>query len=147
MNINEANIMGSIVALSIFLLCILIFIFRLAGKSTTEYYLGIAFLLTSLPLIWLLLTASQFHRPTIYFVQLSLMLLFIITECLLDYIFKINFRSTRWMAIAYVMLFFAGTGGMIGIGSITGRGWSITLIALFLVMGFLAFFQRIKTGM
>ncbi len=147
MDIYKANILGSTTALCIYLLCILIFIFRLYGKSKTEYYLGLAFLITSLPLIYLLVTAIQFQRSTLYYVQLSLMLLFIITECLLDYILKIDFRSTRWMAITYTMLFFAGTGGMIGVASLSGNGWSITSIVLFLVMAFFAFYQHVKTGM
>jgi len=147
MDINKANIIGTSVAMCIFLLCILIFIFRLYGKSGTEYFLGLVFLLASLPLIYLLFTASQFQRPAIYYVQISLMLLFIIIECMLDYILKIDFRSTRWIVITYAMLFFAGTGGMIGIASISGKGWSITSIVLFLIMAFLAFYQRTKTGM
>jgi hypothetical protein len=47
-------------------------------------------------------------------------------EALLDYILKVDFRSVSWMVISYVMLFFAGTGDL---------------------MGVLAFVQRAVTGM
>jgi len=51
------------------------------------------------------------------------------------------------MTILYVMCFFAGTGGLIGIASLAGKRWGTAAIVLFLVMTFLAFFQRAKTGM
>ena len=72
---------------------------------------------------------------------------FIIIELFLDYIFKVDFRNTRWMTVTYVMLFFAGTGGMIGIASQAGKVWAILAIILFFIMTTLAFVQRAKTGM
>ena len=72
---------------------------------------------------------------------------FIIIELLLDYVFKVDFRNTRWMTITYVMLFFAGTGGMIGIASQAGKLWAILAIILFFIMTTLVFVQRAKTGM
>jgi hypothetical protein len=105
------------------------------------------FILTSLPIIYLLFKANEFHRPTIYYIQLGVMLTFILVELFLDYLFKVDFRNTRWMVIAYATLFFAATGGMIGIASLSGKIYSILSIVLFLILMFLAFFQRVKTGM
>jgi len=45
------------------------------------------------------------------------------------------------------MLFFAGTGGMVGVASLAGRGWTIAAAVLFLAMGILAFVQRAVTGL
>lgn len=87
------------------------------------------------------------ERPPLYFVQLGLMIVYFLVELLLDYILKIDFRSVRWMTITYVTLFFAATGGMLGVASHAGRGWSYASIALFLVMAVLAFVQRAVTGM
>jgi hypothetical protein len=50
------------------------------------------------------------------------------------------------MVISYVMLFFAGSGGILGIATNAGRGWSLLTIALFLAMAVLAFVQRRVTG-
>lgn len=47
---------------------------------------------------------------------------------------------------SYVTLFFAGTGGMIGVAAHAGRGWAIAAIILFLIMTALAFIQRALTG-
>ena len=147
MDIIKANYLGTISALIILITCNLIFVFRLLGLSKIEYYAGILFIITSLPVVYLLFIANEFHRPAIYYIQLGIMLTFIVVEFLLDYLFKFNFRDTRWMVVTYAMLFFAATGGMIGIASLSGRIYSIISILFFLIMTFLAFYQRAKTGM
>jgi hypothetical protein len=44
-------------------------------------------------------------------------------------------------------LFFAGTGGLLGVATNAGRNWSVTAVVLFLVMAALTFVQRAVTGM
>ena len=51
------------------------------------------------------------------------------------------------MVIGYVVLFFAGSGGMLGVAANAGRGWTILTVILFFVMAALAFIQRAVTGM
>jgi len=141
------NCFGTYLVLLILITSILIFLFRLWGNPRIEYWLGVLFLLTSVPIVFLILIAKELQRPPIYYIQLGLMLVFILVEFLLDYFLKVNFRNTRWMVIMYATLFFASTGGMIGIASLSGKAFSIIAIILFLIMTFLAFFQRVKTGM
>jgi hypothetical protein len=50
------------------------------------------------------------------------------------------------MLISFVVLFFAGSGGMLGVAAHAGREWSILAIVLFLIMAVLAFVQRAVTG-
>lgn len=147
MEIGRLNLLGAVISIIILLSCILIFIFRLSNLKILEYWIGLVFILTAIPLAYLLLSAKQYDRPSIYYIQIGIMIAFILTELLLDYILKMDFRNTRWLVITYVMLFFAGTGGMIGIASIAGRVYSIIAISLFLAMAILAFYQRAKTGM
>ncbi len=45
------------------------------------------------------------------------------------------------------MLFFGGTGGMIGIAAQASKMWMIAAIILFLIMMTLSFIQRAITGM
>jgi len=66
---------------------------------------------------------------------------------LLDYVFKDDFRHTKWVVISYVTLFFAATGGMIGIASQAGKFWMLLSVLLFLIMTSLAFIQHAKTGL
>lgn len=147
MDLNKANYLGAIIGLTILVTCNLIFILRLLGFSKIEYWTGLIFILTSVPITYLLIIANEHQRPAIYYIQLSVMLIFILAELFLDYILKVDFRNTKWMVIPYATLFFAATGGMIGIISQSGKIFSVTSIVLFFIMIFLAFFQRVKTGM
>ncbi len=65
---------------------------------------------------------------------------------MLDYILKFDFRQINWIVISYIVLFFAGTGGMLGVAANAGRGWTIAAGILFLIMAILAFVQRAVTG-
>ncbi len=96
---------------------------------------------------YLILTAKQFQRPPIYYVQIGLMISFLIIVLFFDYIFKLEFRKVTWMVIFYLIFFFGGTGGMLGVASLSGKIWLIVSVILFLIMTTLAFFQRAITGM
>ncbi len=145
--LERTNLLGAIAAVTLYALYILLFVFRLLGRPQFGHWLASFQFLTALPLGYLLLKAPQFERPVLYYVQICLMLAFLLVELLLDYILKISFRQVRWMVISYVMFFFAATGGMLGVAAYGGREWTISAVALFLVMATLAFAQRAVTGM
>lgn len=146
LNMN-IDLIGMIIAILIYSSAILVFVARLCGKKRIEFITGIFELLLSIPLMYLLIRAHADSRPLLYSIQVGLMLLWLVIELLLDYILKMDFRKTKWMVICYVMLFFAGTGGMLGVAAHAGRGWSFLSVFLFLTMTILAFVQRKKTGM
>ena len=145
--LEKTNLLGAIVAVAIYATYILLFIFRLLGRPQYGHWLASVQFLTALPLGYLLLKTQQLERPVLYYVQISLMLVFLLVELLLDYVLKIEFRQVRWMVIGYVTLFFAATGGMLGVAAYGGRIWTISAVILFLVMAVLAFVQRAVTGM
>jgi len=147
LDINRLNSLGAYTSIFILSVCSLIFISRLFNSHVLEYYLGIVLLLTAFPLLYLFFSANQFSRPLIYYIQLTTMISYLIVELLLDYTLKIDFRSNQLIVIPYVVLFFAGTGGMIGIASLAGKIWLFLAIALFICLTILAFFQRAITGM
>jgi hypothetical protein len=143
---HQLNLLGAWIAIIIFLLSILVFVSRLVGRARLGYWLGVPLLLTFLPLTYLLAAAPYQDRKPIYYLQISLMLLYLVVEALLDYVLKFDFRRVSWMAITYTIIFFAGTGGMIGVASLAGREWLIVAVALFWIMAVLAFVQRAKLG-
>jgi len=145
--LERTNLLGAIVAVVFYVSAILVFILRLLSRPQYGHWIGYVEFLLALPLGYLLVKAPQLERPVLYYVQIGLMLAWLIVELCLDYIFQIDFRHTRWMVISYVILFFAGTGGMLGVAANAGRGWTISAIILFLVMAALAFVQRVVTGM
>ena len=140
------DLIGAVTAILFFVSAILVFSFRLAGKPQAGHWLGIFELCLAVPLVFLLIRAPALHRPALYYIQIGCILLWMLAELLLDYVFKFDFRQISWMVIGYVVLFFAGSGGLLGIAVRAGRGWSIAAIALFLVMAVLTFVQRAVTG-
>lgn len=145
--LEKMNLLGAVVAVAFFVSAILVFVFRLLGRPQVGHWIGYFEFLLAVPLIYLLIKAPQLERPALYYIQIGCMLAWLIVEALLDYILKIDFRNVRWIVIGYVVLFFAGTGGMLGVAGLAGRGWGISAIILFLIMAVLTFVQRAVTGM
>jgi hypothetical protein len=145
--LEKTNLLGAVTAIAFFVSAILVFAFRLLGKPQYENWLGYFEFLLAAPLIFLLVKAPQLGRPTLYYIQIGCMLAWLVVEALLDHILKVDFRNVQWMVISYVVLFFAGTGGMLGVAANAGRGWSVPAIILFLIMAVLTFVQRAITGM
>ncbi len=144
---ERIDLVGAILAHIIYISTILTFLSRLAGNVKLGQWFGVPLLLTAFPLVYLLWTAPRLERPLLYYIQSGLMILWIVVLFLLDYVYQVDFRHTRWMVISFVVLFFAGTGGMLGVASHAGRGWIISAGVLFLIMAILAFVQRFVTGM
>ena len=145
--LEKMNLLGAIVAVAFYVSAILVFLFRLLGKPQYGHWIGYFEFFLAIPMVFLLLKAPQLERPALYYVQIGCILAWLVVEALLDYILKIDFRNVRWMVISYVVLFFAGTGGLLGVAANAGRGWSIPAIILFLIMAVLTFVQRTVTGM
>ncbi len=144
--LERTNLLGAIVTVGIYALYILLFIFRLLGRPEFGHWLASTQFLAMLPLGYLLLKAPKLEHPPLYYVQITLMLIFLLVEFLLDYALKIDFRQVSWMAISYVMLFFAASGGMLGVAAKVGRTWTISSVILFVIMAVSTFVQRAVTG-
>ena len=145
--LGRMDLLGAVVAIASYVSAILVFSFRLLVKPQYGIRIGYFEFLLAIPMVFLLLKAPQLERPVLYYIQIGCMLSWLLVEALLDYILKIDFRNIRWIVISYVVLFFAGTGGMLGVASNAGREWSISAIVLFLIMAVLTFVQRAVTGM
>ena len=144
--IEKLNLIGAAAAHIILVSSILTFALRMVADTGTGHWTGIPILLMAVPLVYLLVRAPGAHRPVLYYIQVSLMLVWLIMLFLVDYYPKYNFRQTRWMVITFVVVFFGGTGGMIGVASLAGKGWTISAVVLFLASFVLAFVQRSVTG-
>jgi hypothetical protein len=144
--LDKLNLLGAIVAHVIYLSSILTFSSRLLFKIQPGHWIGTPILLMAFPLGYLLLKAPEHQRPLLYYVQIGIMLLWLVLLFLVDYVLKVDFRQTQWMVISYVVLYFAGIGGMIGVAAEAGRGWAISAVILFMIAGVLAFVQRAVTG-
>ena len=144
---ERLNLLGAVVAHVIFVSSIITFSARMVWGVGPGHWIGIPILLMAFPLVYLLATARVSHRPPLYYVQVGTMLTWLIMLLLVDYVFGYDFRQTQWMVIGYVVLYFAGMGGMIGISSLAGRRWAVSAVILFFIAGILAFVQRAVTGL
>lgn len=143
---EKLNLVGAITAQVIFISSIITFLSRMIFKISPGHWVGTPILLMAFPLIYLLVKAPESGRPVLYYIQIGFMLFWLIVLFLVDYVLRYDFRQTQWMVISYVMLYFAGAGGMIGIASLAGRTWTISSVILFLIAAILAFVQRAVTG-
>lgn len=143
--LQSTNLLGAVVAVVFYVSAIVVFVTRLLGAPGIGHWIGYLEFLLAIPLVYLLATAPALDRPWLYYIQIGLMLAWLVVEAVLDYILKIDFRHTPWMVVSYVVLFFAGTGGMLGIAANAGVGWMIAAAPLFLAMAALAFVQRAVT--
>lgn len=144
--LESTNLTGAIIAHIIYLLSIMTFSMRMILKIPPGHWTGYLLLLMAFPLVYLLWSAPQLNRPGLYYIQIGAMLIWIILAFLLDYALKYDFRQTQWMVISYVVLYFAGIGGMLGIAALAGRVWTISAVILFFITAILAFVQRAVTG-
>jgi len=144
--LERLNLIGAITAHVIFISSIITFSSRMIFKIGPGHWVGIPLLLMVFPLGYLLIKAPGADRPFLYYIQAGLMLLWIILLFFVDYVFQYDFRQTQWMVISYVIFYFAGMGGMIGVASLAGRVWTISSVILFFVAAILAFVQRAVTG-
>ncbi len=94
-SVESLNRIGALVAHAIYVSCIFIFCARLAEKPRVEHWLGLLLMLALIPLTCLLVTAQAHARPPLYYVQVSLMIVFLIVELLLDYVLRIPFRQEQ----------------------------------------------------
>ena len=142
-----ANLIGAITANAYMLLIIAMFAARILGWLEIGRWVGIASSLVLIPLIYLFSVGFKTDRRMIYFVWLTLMILFALFELIVDDILRVDFRSVQRAVVPYVMFFFAATGGMIGVAAQAGKPWSIVTSVVFLIMAVLAFVQRGITGL
>lgn len=146
MTVERLDLIGAVTAYVIFLSGILVFSLRLAGQEQIGGAAGVPALLMVAPLIYLLIRAPSVGRPWLYYLQVSLMILWIAVLFVVDYYPGYEWRDERALVIGLVVFYFAALGGMIGVASLAGRGWMIGAVILFFVTIVLAFWSRWATG-
>jgi len=142
---ESINLLGAIIANINNILLIILFSARIFKYPRIEYWLGIIFMLSIVPLVLMFAKAFEAKRELLYFVQLFLMISFIVFEFILDYLLKIDFRHNVIIVIPFLTLFYASLGGMIGIASQSGKQWTIITVITFLLMTALSLFMHYKT--
>lgn len=143
---DSVNLLGSLIANLNNIVLIFLFLARIYKYPRIEYWLGIVFMLSIVPITYMLVSAMQSDRTVLYYVQLSLMIIFIVLEFFWDYLLKLDFRQNKNYVIPFLTLFYGSLGGMIGIASHSGRGWTIITVITFLMMTAVSLIMHKKTN-
>lgn len=143
---ESINLLGSVIANINNILLIFLFLIRICKYPKIEYWLGVVFMLSIVPLTYMFIKAIEYKRAIIYFIQLSLMIGFIVVEFLLDYLLKLDFRQNQNYVIPFLILFYASLGGMIGIASHSGKQWTVITVITFLLMTIISLIMHFKTN-
>lgn len=140
------ELLGALTAHVILVSSIVTFAARILFDVQPGHWVGAPLLAMVFPLAYLLTRASEVQRPVFYSIQVGLMLVWILALFLMDYVYEVDWRGSRSVLVPFIVLYFAGMGGMIGVASLAGKGWTISAVVLFLVAAVLAFVQRAVTG-
>jgi hypothetical protein len=129
----------------VFVLCALafnlliagIFVVQKHGRQDLTRALGIAWLGLGLPLLVVFvryLIAGRELWVTVYF---ALILIYMLVELLLDYVFKMDFRSRKIIHIPYIILEYVALFGLMGISFAINRtwGWIVSISFWILISG------------
>ncbi|MCU0342865.1 MAG: hypothetical protein MUF28_03475 [Ignavibacterium sp.] len=143
---ESTNLVGSVIANINNIILIFLFLARIYKYPKVEYWLGVVFMLSTVPLTYMLIKAVESKRAILYFVQLSLMIGFIVVEFLLDYLLKLDFRQNQNYVIPFLIMFYSSLGGMIGIASHSGKQWAVITVITFLLMTTVSLIMHFKTN-
>lgn len=143
---ESINLLGALIANINNILLTMLFLARINKYPKLEYWLGIIFMLSIIPLFFMLVNAFSANISNVlYFIQLILMIGFIVLEFLLDYLLKMDFRQNKKFEIIYLTIFYASLGGMIGIASHAGKKWIVITVITFLIMTATSLIMHFKT--
>jgi hypothetical protein len=111
----------------------------LARTAHIEYNLGTPLIVMAVLLIAASVLNIIWKREKWFYILPSILAIYLLFEWCLDYIFKIEFRST-WLLGPYLLLFYAGQMGMIGYSFLAKKGYGfVTLVTYFLSLGATAY--------
>jgi CDP-diglyceride synthetase len=118
---------------------------RHPGWKKFEYYIGLLNIALILPLGIAVLFNTLNGRQWWTILLPGLLILYLLVELLLDYVFKFPFRQTRWLG-PYLGLFYLAQWMMIGYAFAAARRYGfITLLTYFISLGATAYSYR-KVG-
>lgn len=117
---REIDRVAFVVANLVNLLMVAIFLTRARGSPRVEAVLGLVLVGLIFPMGVVLVVNVVGQRPWWCIVFPALLILFFVLELVLDYILKMDFRTTV-LLWPYLMLYYAALIGMIGYSFAIGR--------------------------
>jgi len=127
-------------AITFNLLIAAIFIAQKFSKEQLVKTFGILWLWLLIPLALAFVSYLRDGRETRIFISFGFIFLYMLVELLLDYVFKIDFRSKPVIHVPYIILEYIALFSLIGIAFEIDRTWGILVTVCFwILMGSLVF--------
>jgi hypothetical protein len=113
-----------------------IFVAQRHGRDALTRALGIAWLCLAFPLSVVFVRYLVAGRETWILIYFSTILLYMLVELLLDYVFKVEFRQRKVTHIPYIVLEYIALFGLIGISFAIDRTWGyLVSISFWILLG------------
>jgi hypothetical protein len=134
-----------IIANVVNLLLIGIFLSRVKRMVNVEFVLGIVVVAMALPLIGAVIVNILSRREWWTIFLLLPMILYCIAELVLDYVLKMEFRSTS-LLWPYLTLFYLGLIGMVGYSFSVGKAYGFATLVTYFLNLFAAWYSYSEVG-
>jgi len=139
-NMTTANVIFVLSAVAFNLLIAAIFIAQKLGRESLVRTFGILWLWLIIPLALVFVAYWQDGREARILFYFGLVFLYMLVELLLDYVFKIDFRSKPVTHVPYIILEYVALFSLTAIAFDIGQTWgTIVAICFWILMGGLFF--------
>ena len=127
-------------AIAFNLLIAVIFVAQKLGKENLVKTFGILWLWLLIPLTLVFVSYWREGRKKWILVSFGFIFLYMLVELLLDYVFKVDFRSKPITHVPYIILEYAALFSLMGIAFEIDRTWgTVVAICFWILMGSLIF--------
>ena len=117
-----------------------IFIAQKLEREKLVRALGILWLWLSIPLVLVFVLFWREGRETWFLISLGIVFLYMVVELLLDYVYKIDFRSKPAIHVPYIILEYIALFSLMGIAFAIDQTWgTVVAICFWILMGSLVF--------
>jgi len=117
-----------------------IFIAQKLGREKLVRIFGILWLWLSLPLALVFVFFWREGREKWFLLSLGLVFLYMLVELLLDYVYKIDFRSKPAIHVPYIILEYIALFSLMGIAFSVDQTWgTVVAVCFWILMGSLIF--------
>jgi hypothetical protein len=111
-----------------------IFVAQKHGRQDLTRRLGITWLALAVPLSVVFVRYLVAGRATWIVVYFAAILVYMLVELLLDYVFKVDFRARKITHIPYIVLEYVALFGLIGIAFDIDRAWGFVVSISFWIL-------------
>jgi len=143
--LNAYDLIFMLSAVAFNLLIAAIFVAQKLGRENLVRTFGVLWLCLLIPLTLVFVSYRSAGRETWILVNFGFVFLYMLVELLLDYVFKVDFRSKPITHVPYIILEYAALFSLMGIAFEIDQTWgTVVAVCFWILMGGLVFLYRDK---